>query len=162
MKGIITFVEYVSEKDESGQLIIAEKLTKEKDVGMHSIIYYAQDENNVQTQVHSISIEIISTAEEEKEDAIVQTYTIRAPKIGVIDEETKVVKESSFLDNAMSVPTAKIKSVSSSGEVEISFSKKMRVLDLEIYAKKVDKNLRFLNEKPLEEEPAVQSLWKLV
>lgn len=43
MKGMVPFVEYVAKKDESGKLVIADKLTKEKDVGMHLIIYYAQD-----------------------------------------------------------------------------------------------------------------------
>ena len=62
----------------------------------------------------------------------------------------------------MSIPTAKIESISYSVQVEIAFSKPMRVVDLEMYAKKVDRNLRFLNEKPLDEEPEIQSLWKLI
>ena len=129
---------------------------------MHSIIYYAQDQNHVSTQVHSISIEIISTTDKEKEDAIAETYTIRAPTISVIDEESKVKEENNFLENAMSIPTAKIESISSSGQVKIAFSKPMKVVDLEMYAKKVDRNLRFLNEKPLDEEPEIQNLWKLI
>lgn len=91
MKGAATFVNLILDQSgngndaSAGKIEITEKRTKEKDVGFYAIIYYAIDEGNNMSEIHSISLEIVSIED------ILENYTIREPTIGVIGENSKQI-----------------------------------------------------------------------